>query len=69
MLDEFTGDHTQSLQLTVSEQQIIQFEETQTDNTKMEYDRVLSQLKNYNLGVKFVKMYLLLMDMILHYWN
>ena len=41
MLDEFTGDHAQSLQLPTSAQQIIQLEETKKiDNSKVDYDVV-----------------------------
>ena len=57
MLDEFTGDHAQSLQLAMSAQQIIQLEETKKiENTKVDYDVVFSQVKKDNkLGVRIVK--------------
>ena len=57
MLDEFIGDHAQTLQLAMSVQHIIQLEETQKfDNSKVDYDVVLAQVQKDNeLGVRFVK--------------
>lgn len=57
MLDEFTGDHAQSLQLATSPQQIIQAEETKkVDSFNVDYAAVIVKVKNDNsLGVRFAK--------------
>ena len=57
MLEEFTGDNAQSLQLATSAQRIIQAEETKTvESLNMDYDAVLVKVKNdTHLGVRFSK--------------